>query len=154
MMNFSFPANAKMFSNLLLQIINAEVLDPEWTTELVYDFTRDRDMMDLVEETNKETILIDQIQENGFENFNPILNLGGIFVIFTIYLARVLLFVCLKILAWAFRLCNRINRISTKFEGGRSRIMSISKTSNRLSLKLKKDLFFNLFPVIIFESVF
>ena len=59
MMNFSFPANAKMFSYLLLQIINAEVLDPEWTTELVYDFTRDRDMMDLVEETNKETILID-----------------------------------------------------------------------------------------------
>ena len=38
---------------LLLQIINAEVLDPEWTTELVYDFTRDKDIMEQVEETNK-----------------------------------------------------------------------------------------------------
>ena len=46
MMNFSFPGNAKIFTFLLLQIINAEVLDPEWTTELIYDFTRDRDIMD------------------------------------------------------------------------------------------------------------
>jgi len=47
-MNFSFPGNAKIFTYLLLQIINADFLDSEWTTELIYDFTRDKDMMEQV----------------------------------------------------------------------------------------------------------
>ena len=59
MMNFSFPGNAKIFTFLLLQVINADVLDSEWTTELVFDFTRDRDIIEKLEEEGLKTILID-----------------------------------------------------------------------------------------------
>ena len=59
MMNFSFPGNAKIFTFLLLQVINADVLDSEWTTELVFDFTRDRDIIEKVKEKSLKTILID-----------------------------------------------------------------------------------------------
>jgi len=64
----------------------------------------------------QKTILIDQIQENGFETFNPILNLGGIFVIVALYVAKVIFVLSLQVLAWAFRFANRISR--SNFEGG------------------------------------
>jgi hypothetical protein len=41
MVNILFPANAVILLRNLKTIINAEVLDPKWTTMLIIDFEFD-----------------------------------------------------------------------------------------------------------------
>jgi hypothetical protein len=41
MVNILFPANAVILLRNLKTIVNAEVLDPEWTTKLIIDFNID-----------------------------------------------------------------------------------------------------------------
>ena len=58
-MNFIFPGNAKIFTYIMLQIINAELLDPEWTTEYLYDFSTDNKIMEEIKLQQIDTLLID-----------------------------------------------------------------------------------------------
>ena len=43
MMNLESPANLQFFNGILVGLLNAEVIDPEWSTKLVFDFSLDED---------------------------------------------------------------------------------------------------------------
>lgn len=85
MMNLIFPGNVQFFSKIIISILNAEILDPAWTTELVFDFQKDYMIVNAIDQLDIKTNLNDQIKELGFETFNPILNLGGLFIIIGTY---------------------------------------------------------------------
>jgi hypothetical protein len=80
MLNVYFPANASLVSAFIIKILNVDLISPEIVNELLFDFTRD---YQLIEESTP-SILLPSIQEMGFETLNPILNLQGLFLIFVI----------------------------------------------------------------------
>jgi hypothetical protein len=74
MVNVSFPANASFLSSLIIEILNVDLISPDFINDKIFDFTP---YYDLIEQFNSSSpsILLPTIQEMGFETFNPILNL-------------------------------------------------------------------------------
>ena len=46
MMNLKAPANLQFFNEILVGLLNVEVIDPEWSTKLVFDFSIDESFID------------------------------------------------------------------------------------------------------------
>lgn len=61
--------------------MNADVLDPQWTTGLLFDFNIEYNYVEEAFDQNHEIFLSSQVFEGGFEMFNPVFNLGGLFLI-------------------------------------------------------------------------
>jgi hypothetical protein len=77
--NISGPSNAIFFLNLIKQIVNVEILDSEITTEVWLDFEKDEKlMMKIKEEEDREHLLNDHLIDMGYNNFNAVLNMGGL----------------------------------------------------------------------------
>ena len=71
------------FNQIIIQILNAEPLDPNLVNSwLGLDPWH---AMDFMQSRDTSFIQTRQIQEMGFESFDPISNLGGIFVLILIY---------------------------------------------------------------------
>ena len=81
MMNLQKPANIQILLSIIVSLLNAEILSPEWTTALVFDFESDTSFVENMFATNSEMILSRSIYDGSFEAFNPIKNLGGIYLI-------------------------------------------------------------------------
>jgi len=103
MLNLSFPANAQFFAFSILRIVNVDILDPDLINPILgLNFERDEEMISVWEQVMSinplySNYLTPSIQEMGFETFNPILNLGGLFFIFLMYLFQVLWLLFLNI---------------------------------------------------------
>lgn len=72
-----------MVLRIVFQLLNAEVLDPEWSTALMFDFDNDQNYVEQALAVNHPMVLKKQFYDFGFETFNPILNLGGLYLIFS-----------------------------------------------------------------------
>lgn len=82
MMNIEYPGNAQFAANTIISILNADMLNPSWFFDILYDFEA-YFLMD--EEINMDSNyngfrIAKQIQDMEF-NFNPILNAGGLYII-------------------------------------------------------------------------
>ena len=106
----------QMYQATVVTILNFEVLSPEITTELIWDTSTDYDYVDSLILTGEKTVLSSQIQEVGFETFNPILNVGGLFVMFVITAGSMVLFLPSSLYSFY--------KSRTSYEGGRPTVMS------------------------------
>ena len=100
MMNLQYPANAQTFTSAIINILNVDILDPALVQDPLFEFDENEAVMDLINddpELLKDSMLIAQIQDLGFETFNPILNIGGIFVL-------ILMLTFQLIIIWPLRL--------------------------------------------------
>ena len=57
MMNLRSPANLQFFNSILVGLLNAEVIDPEWSTKLVFDFDQDEDFVSEAMNDDRELFL-------------------------------------------------------------------------------------------------
>lgn len=116
MIKLLLPPNVQMFQNVLVRLINVELLDPEWTTSYVFDFDKDIELVETMQDQNTQTILGNQIINMGFETFNPILNLGGLFIILNFSLVITLASMVVISISYAGQ--GLIRFASRGFEGG------------------------------------
>lgn len=82
---------------ILFLIVNAELIDPSWSTELIFDFELDKEYVDeALDNEEPQKYLHSSIYEMGFETYNPVLNLGGVYVFFVWILFMQTIFFALK----------------------------------------------------------
>jgi len=67
------PANVSLFYSSLLPIITFDILDPEWTTQLWFNFDYEKQRM-------LQDYELDQLEDLGYETHNSILNLGSMWI--------------------------------------------------------------------------
>jgi hypothetical protein len=77
------PGNVNNFFKILMPIVNFEILDSSWTTELLFKF----DFEDL-EENSKD--ILDQTRDLGYDSHNTVLNMGSLGIYSFLYFAKVL----------------------------------------------------------------
>lgn len=80
MLNLDYPANVQMIMGTILNLLNADVIDPDWSTALVYDFAPDTKYVEYAFQVDHKMFLTKQIYDTGFETYNPVLNLGGLYI--------------------------------------------------------------------------
>lgn len=104
----------------MIYFLNAEILDPEWTTKLFFDFDyEERRAKRLIERPGNK--MFPKISEAGFETFNSVLNCGGISVILT----GLFFLLLVQGIEKAIRLCHSYSR---PHEGGaREKILNASR---------------------------
>jgi len=73
------PGNVNMFFSILIPIVMFDIIDSEWSTELVFTFDFENE-----EENAKD--MHKQMQDLGYDSRNSILNLGSVFVFAMFYL--------------------------------------------------------------------
>jgi len=78
MMHVIIPGNVNMFFSILIPIVMFDIIDSEWSTELVFTFDSEGQ-----EETAKD--MSGQIMDLGYDSRNSILNLGSVFVFGSFY---------------------------------------------------------------------
>ena len=49
MMTLEYPANALFFSNIIIQIVNVDLLDPQWLNGWLFDFSKSDKIMEKIE---------------------------------------------------------------------------------------------------------
>jgi hypothetical protein len=49
MLNLDYPSNSQFLISCLQNVLNVDLLDPEWTTELVFDFEPDEEIIEEME---------------------------------------------------------------------------------------------------------
>lgn len=98
MMNIEYPANAQFASHTIIDILNADVLNPELVYNLLFNFNFDLQLDSLLENDERYWSLniIPQIKDMGFKTFNPILNLGGLFIVFLFVTVQFAVYGCVK----------------------------------------------------------
>ena len=73
-----------MLASAIISIINMDLIDPDLINYyLGLNFDRDEEIVSVAHTT--ESILIQQVQDLGFETYNAILNLGGLFCFLVLY---------------------------------------------------------------------
>ena len=83
------PANVSYFYQVLIPVIQFDVLDPEWTTQYVFDF-------DFPKQEELGAQVLDQMQNLGYETHNSILNLGSMWIFAILYFFKVGVYYTLK----------------------------------------------------------
>jgi hypothetical protein len=131
------PSNFEFVFGELIKFLNVEVLDPQWTTQIVFDFSYAEDKVEMINHT--ETILIPILKDSGFETYDPVLNSGGISIILSGLIILLLIKGIIEFLRYL-----RSKKLS--FEGG-SKIKQILKS---WKLKAKSVLLDNL----IYKTLF
>ena len=89
MLMILIPANVSSFFSLILPVVQFDILDPEWTTELVFEFEEDPDESF---ENSFGRSVFDQMKDLGYETHNSMSLLGSLFIFTVIYFMRVMLF--------------------------------------------------------------
>ena len=141
---------------MINQILNADLLDPTIVYNLLgLDFTGPEQFVEKVDVTR---VITYQIQDMGYDTFDPILNLGGIFLLFLAYLLQVSLCLVLKIVVsvmhnyrlWQKKKALRKNRSIPNMR----RFKWLLKKIGNIYLSLVSSLVFGQIIIILFESVF
>ena len=148
MMNLSYPSNASFFANAIISVLNVDVLSPDILNNWLFNFESDNRLMDILNEPNSnytdKNILIPTIKEMGFNSYNVVLNLQGLFMVF-IFIFIEYLILALGLLAQFF-----IKRKLQQYEGGEE----IWKYKIRPHLKkLKKSMLFKQPILVVLEAV-
>lgn len=90
MFRIIIPANVVSVFEILVPIYTFDVLDPSYTTELLFTF--DPDQSDLASKT-----IFQQTQDLGYDSFNSWMILGSLNLYFILYILRVFLYtICAK----------------------------------------------------------
>lgn len=84
LINLNLPANVQLFTNTMFFIINADVIDPTWSTELFFNFEDDLTFVSEKITEGAPLVISKNAYGLGFEAFNPIFNIGGLFIILLI----------------------------------------------------------------------
>ena len=89
LISIEFPQNVMVVNQVIIQILNVDLLDPSHVHHFIgLDFTAEYDLADNI---NTQHILTNQFKEMGFETLNPMLNLGGIFVLHLLYFLQLII---------------------------------------------------------------
>jgi hypothetical protein len=91
MLQILVPANVSVFYEMLIPFLQFDILDSQWTTELVMDF-------DFPEHRNMEDKILDQMRNLGYETHSSILNLGSMWLFAMFYFISLFVFLALLIL--------------------------------------------------------
>lgn len=95
---------------LLINVVNVEVVESEQSTEKWFDFDQDEELVTKIDNKKGKTILSEQIKDMGFETYNPILNIGGLFLAINFY------FVLLVYAAFLVAALKFMDRLSPKLK--------------------------------------
>jgi hypothetical protein len=94
-----FPGNAMYLIRSLNLILQAEIVDPEWTTKLVFDLSFDNELIRRLSLDLKANHLLNQhLQDMDYETFCFILNVAGILLIFVLYILQLVILYSLFLL--------------------------------------------------------
>ena len=81
------PPNVSSFLSIILPIVQFDILDPSWTTDLIFEFEEE---IDEEFENEFKSSVFDQMHDLGYETHNSMRLLGSLFVFMCIYLLRAL----------------------------------------------------------------
>lgn len=104
MMNLKYPGNAAFIASQLISILNADILDPTIICNIVsLDFKVDEKLMEHIEGDPglKKLDILNQVKDMDFETFNPITNVGGLFIVVLLLFVEFILAATLKcVVTW------------------------------------------------------
>ena len=83
------PGNVSNFLAIVLPVMQFDLLDSSWTTEKIYTFDTEAQ-----EELNE--LILDQMEDLGYDSHNSILLLGSIFIYIVAYFALLMLLPAIK----------------------------------------------------------
>jgi hypothetical protein len=89
MMLILIPPNVSSFFSLILPVVQFDLLDPEWTTELIFKFDENP------EESfgdEFEMKVFDQMKDLGYETHNSVRLLGSLLIFKVLWLVRVFIY--------------------------------------------------------------
>jgi hypothetical protein len=69
-----------------------DIVDPKFILENFMDFQKDYELVDEIEKSQRKTVLTWPLIDIEYETFNPFLNMGGLLVAFSFYLAQIILY--------------------------------------------------------------
>ena len=80
---------------MVVSLIEFDILDPDYTTRLIFDFQQD----DNNELKGLTDVPSGTLSNFGYDTMNPILNMGGVFIFFTLYFLHIAILVCISLAA-------------------------------------------------------
>ena len=142
LLSIEFPQNAMLANQMIIQILNVDLLNPNLVhSALGLDFAPEYAFVEHNQRASE--IITPQFEEMELETLNPILNLGGIFVVIFGYFVQLLL---LLVFRWLFYLL-RIRSCPKWYKLGLIKLYRIQQFRARV-LKYSHIL------ILLFESVF
>jgi hypothetical protein len=144
------PPNKQYVNGIFVRILGAEVIDPSWSTELIFDFEPDEEYINdlLINDKLDSTSMGANIYDLGFETFNPILNSGGFYIIYIATLMLMGAIILVKVVSkMMIIISSHMPTAPATQEGGsKSKLKSCCKKCKKKSKKaykgLENDLFF------------
>ena len=108
--NIQSPSNIFHFLRIIGSVVNFDILEPEWTTEQFFDFQFEKALGEMQGELEEKSVLNQNMQENGYETFDTMQNIGGVFIV--LVLVPVLMVVCglLKLFLGIYRYSKKLER--------------------------------------------
>ena len=100
MLDLKKPSNVNVMINIIILVVNAELIDPDWSTAFVFDFEPDLNYVENAFAKGKTGLLSVQINELGFQSYNPVYNMGGLFVMIFVVLGQLVFFTVLHTLTY------------------------------------------------------
>lgn len=87
----------------ILSVLNAEIIDAGLLDQVVFDYTSDVLYVEAALVEEQPMFLSQQIYDVGFETYNPVLNLGGLYFIFLFILVNMMVLSVFKVVMWLLR---------------------------------------------------
>ena len=81
MLMIIIPANVSAFFSKMIPIVTFDILDSDWTTQLLFKF-------DKLMHIRLEPTIFDQMETLGYETHNALMNLGSLAIFSFIYYVR------------------------------------------------------------------
>jgi hypothetical protein len=137
LLDLDYPANVQAVIRMLFSFINAELLDPEYTTAYVFDLTVDEDFVEQAFVDNFKMFLNRRFYDVGFESYNPQNNLGGLYI-YLVFI-KTQMAVIIAIVLFSYLLV--ILRATTQKEGGNQETeVKIETDANEQPLNLELNI--------------
>jgi hypothetical protein len=105
-----------MIMGVFLSLLNADAIDPEWLGGVTFNFDPDVKYVEYAFSEDHPMFLNKQIYDVGFETYNPVLNLGGLYIIMSFILAHMILLIIYKGLMSCLKVI--LHRLPSVKEGG------------------------------------
>lgn len=115
MIKLDYPGNVQLIMGTILRLLNAELLDPTLLDQVVFDFSTDVLYVEAAIVKVQKMFLSQQIYDVGFETYNPVLNLGGLYFIFLFILINMTVLAAFKLVMLFLKVRKPISSLE---EGG------------------------------------
>ena len=154
--NIIHPANYYNLIRIVRSVVDCDIYDPEWTTKLYIPFDYDEEIGSMQSDLGDSAILKTYFKDFELETFNPILNIGGLFVVFQFYFLLMLFYIG----SYVYLMIRYYRRPKDKnyHEGGEEDKMLIRKRRNnskcgQMNIYLFKHLYCGFIIRITYESI-